>query len=162
VESLGCVPRREVAEAVKELGPAERRALARHGVRIGRLSLWVAAPPDPETLAWRAALLAARRGIAAWVPPADAPSFAADRRVPAAAYAACGYVVVGARVLRAEVAERIAQRAFERSQGGSLRADEEIASLAGCPVAEAGDLLRALGYNAIADGRFEWRRRKTA
>jgi ATP-dependent RNA helicase SUPV3L1/SUV3 len=162
VESLGCVARRDVASAVKDLGPAERRALARHGVRIGRLSVWLASPSGGGSLAWRAALLAARRGTAAWIPPADVPSFALDRRVPAVAYAACGYVVLGARVLRADVAERLAQRAFERSQAGELRADEEMAAIAGCSPTEAGDLLRALGYNAIAGGRFEWRRRKTA
>jgi ATP-dependent RNA helicase SUPV3L1/SUV3 len=164
VESLGCVPRRDVAAAVKELGPAERRALARHGVRIGRLALWLAVPPRPETLAWRAALVAARRGTAAWTPPppGDATSVALDRSVPAATYAACGYVPLGPLALRADAAERLAQRAFERSQGGSLRADEEIATLAGCPAAQAADLLRALGYAAAADGRFEWRRRQTA
>jgi len=162
VESLGCVPRRDVAAAVKELGPAERRALARHGVRIGRLALWLASPAGAEALAWRAALLAARRGTAVWLPTGDATSLALDRRVPAAAYGACGYIALGPLVLRADAAERLAQRAFERSQGGSLRADEEMASIVGCPVPQAAELLRALGYAAAADGRFEWRRRQTA
>jgi ATP-dependent RNA helicase SUPV3L1/SUV3 len=161
-ESLGCVPRRDVAAAVKELGPAERRALGRLGVRIGRLSVFLSAAPGPDALALRAALMAARRGGVAWVPPAGAPSFALDRRVPASAYAACGYVALGPLALRADAVERLAQRAFERSQAGSLRADAEIASLAGCPVPQSADLLRALGYTPAADGRFEWRRRKTA
>jgi len=162
VEALGCVPRRDVAAAVKELGPAERRALARHGVRIGRLALWLASPSGAAALAWRAALFAARRGITAWLPAGDPIAQEIDRRVPAAAYAACGYVALGPLVLRADAAERLAQRAFERSQGGSLRADEETASLAGCTISQAAELLRALGYAAAADGRFEWRRRKSA
>lgn len=162
VESLGCVARREVAAAVKEMQPAERRALARLSVRIGRLSVWLALPSAPEALAWRAALAAVRRARAPWLPAGDAASYPLDQRVSAASYAACGYVVLGPRVLRADAAERLAQRAFERSQKGDLRADGEIARIAGCPDAQAGDLLRALGYGGAADGRFEWRRRQSA
>ena len=161
-ESLGCVPRRDVAGSLKQLGPAERRALARLGVRIGRLSVFLPALLGRDATTLRAALSAARRNASAWLPPADAPSVPADGNVPPAAYAAAGYVPLGPRVLRAETAERLAQRAFERSQSGRLLADEEIASLAGSTIEHAADVLRALGYGAIAGGRFEWRRRKTA
>jgi ATP-dependent RNA helicase SUPV3L1/SUV3 len=161
-QSLGCVPRRDLAGPLKGLGPAERRALARHGVRIGRLSVFLPSLVGRDATTLRAALSAARRNAPAWVPPPDAPSVAADGRVSPAAYTAAGYVPLGPRVLRAETAERLAQRAFERSQSGRLLADEEIASLAGCPLEQAADVLRALGYGAVPDGRFEWRRRKTA
>ena len=133
-----------------------------NGVRIGRLSVFLPALVGRDATTLRAALSAARRNAPAWLPPADAPSVPADGRVSPAAYAAAGYVPLGPRVLRAETAERLAQRAFERSQSGRLLADDDIAALAGCTAEQAAEVLRALGYSAVADGRFEWRRRKTA
>jgi ATP-dependent RNA helicase SUPV3L1/SUV3 len=155
-EGLGCVPRSQVAAAVRQLGPADRRWLARHGVRIGRLAVFVPDPGSREAASLRALLFAARRGGSAWVP--GGPSVPIDPRVPAQVCAAAGHVVVGPRALRADLAERVAQRAFERARDGRLEADS-IASLASCPLEEAAALLKAMGYARTADGRFEWRRR---
>jgi ATP-dependent RNA helicase SUPV3L1/SUV3 len=155
-EGLGCVPRRQVAPLVRQLGPADRRWLARHGVRTGRVSVFVQDLASREATALRALLFAVRRGAVAWVP--TGPSVPTDPRVSPQACAAAGFVVLGPRALRADLAERLAQHAFERAREGRLEADGSIASLASCPIEEAAGLLTALGYAPNAQGRFVWGR----
>ena len=82
-----------------------------------------------------------------------------DGRVPEAAYGASGSVALGPRAVRADAAERVAQRAFERAQESRLTADASLAALVGCPTEELAGVLRALGYAPSADGRFAWRAR---
>jgi ATP-dependent RNA helicase SUPV3L1/SUV3 len=157
VEGLGCVPRRPVGTLVKQLGPADRRWLARHGVRLGRVAVFLPALAAREGVLLRALLFAVRRGEPAWIPPAEALSVPHDGRVPEAAYGASGFVALGPRAVRADAAERVAQRAFERAQESRLTADASLAALVGCPTEELAGVLRALGYAPSADGRFAWR-----
>jgi hypothetical protein len=117
-------------------------------------------PATRDAIVLRALLFAVRHGGAAWTPPGSPLSVPADARVPSAAYGASGYVVLGPRALRADAAERLAQRAFERAQSGRLEADAEMAALAEAPLDQAGALLSALGYAARSAGRYEWRRSK--
>lgn len=156
-EGLGCVPRRQLGPLVKQLATADRRWLAGHGVRIGRVSVFVQDLAAREGLALRALLFAVRTGGGAWIP--GGPSVPIDSSVSSEACAASGYLALGPRALRADLAERVAQRAFERAQAGRLEADAALASLAGSTVEEAGAILKALGYTPDAQGRFEWRRR---
>ena len=159
VEGLGCVPRRTVAAQVKQLGPGDRRWLATYGVRIGRLSLFLPDLSGREATLLRATLSAVRRGGAPWLPAAGTLSAPVDARVPAAAVAAAGYVLLGAHAVRADAAERLAQHAWERAQQRRLEADAAVAALAGCGPEDAAALLRALGYARLPNGRFEWSRR---
>ena len=156
-EGLGCVPRRRLGPLVKLLGTADRRWLARHGVRIGRVAVFVQDLASREAIALRALLFAVRSSGTPWIP--GGPSVPIDSRVSSDACAASGYVALGPRALRADLAERVAQRAFELAQEGRLVADASLASLAGASVEEAAAILKALGYVPTAQGRFEWRRR---
>ena len=155
-EGLGCVPRRQVGALVKQLGTADRRWLARHGVRLGRVAVFVQDIASRDAVALRALLFAVRAGGTAWIPAT--PSVPTESGIASQAAAAAGYAVLGPRALRADVAERVAQRAFELAQAGRLEADAELASLAGAPTDEVGGILRALGYTMGAHGCFEWRR----
>ena len=156
-EGLGCVPRRQVRPLAQQLGPADRRWLARHGVRLGRVAVFVQDLAARDATALRALLFAVRGGGAAWIP--SGPSVPIDSRVSSDACAASGYLALGPRALRADLAERVAQRASELAQAGRLEADASLASLAGSSVEEAAGILKALGYAPGAHGRFEWRRR---
>jgi hypothetical protein len=110
-----------------------------------------------DALALRALLFAIRTGGAAWIPASASLPVEAGTTPQAAA--TVGYVVLGPRALRADLAERVAQRAFELAQAGRLEADAALASLAGASVEDAAAILTALGYTKGAHGRFEWRRR---
>ena len=96
------------------------------------------------------------RAAAHWIP--GGPSVAIDATASTHACAASGYVTLGPRALRADVAERVAQRAFELAQAGRLEADAAIAALAGAAIEEVPGILKALGYVPDAQGRFAWRR----
>jgi ATP-dependent RNA helicase SUPV3L1/SUV3 len=161
VEGLGCVARRRVAAQAKQLTPADRRALARYGVRLGRLAVFGSDPPSRDAVALRAVLSAVRRSGPAWLPPAGALSAPLDARATEAACAAAGYVLLGPRAVRADAAERLAQQAYDRAQARRLEADEALATIAGCPVGEVPALLKAIGYVALPNGRYEWRRRRS-
>jgi hypothetical protein len=159
-EGLGCVHRRSLGPLLKQLATTDRRWLARHGVRLGRLAVFVQDMASRDATSLRALLFAVRSGGAAWIP--GGASVSIDTSLPPEACAACGYVALGARALRADLAERLAQRAFELAQAGRLAADATLASLAAAPVEEVAGLLKALGYVPGADGRFEWRRRSAS
>jgi ATP-dependent RNA helicase SUPV3L1/SUV3 len=156
-EGLGCVPRRQVGSLVKQLAAADRRWLARHGVRLGRVGVFVQDLASREATALRALLFSVRSGQPAWIP--GGVSVPVDSRVSPEACAASGYVVLGPRALRADLAERVAQRAFDLAQADHLQADAALGSLAGASVEETAGILKALGYTQGAQGRFEWRRR---
>jgi ATP-dependent RNA helicase SUPV3L1/SUV3 len=156
-EGLGCVTRRQLGPLVKQLGTADRRWLARHGVRLGRVAVFVQDIAAREATALRALLFAVRGGGAAWIP--GGPSVSVDSRVSPDACAASGHLILGPRALRADLVERVAQRAFDLAQAGRLQADAALASLAGSSVEEVAGILKALGYAPGAHGRFEWRRR---
>ena len=150
------MPRRQVGALVKQLVTADRRWLARHGVRLGRVAVFVQGIASRDAVALRALLFAVRAGASAWIPAT--PSVPTEPGVASQAAAAAGYVVLGPRALRADVAERVAQRAFELAQAGRLEADAALASLAGAPTDDVAGLLKALGYTKGANGLFEWRR----
>jgi hypothetical protein len=142
---------------VKQLATADRRWLARHGVRLGRVAVYLQDLASREAVALRALLCAVRWSGAAWIP--TGPSVAIDASASTHACAASGYITLGPRALRADVAERVAQRAYELAQAGRLEADASLAALAGASVEEAAAILKALGYVPGAHGRFEWRGR---
>ncbi len=156
-EGMGCVPRRRLGALVKQLGPSDRRWLARHGVRLGRVAVFVQDLASREATALRALLFAVRAGGAAWTPASV--SMRVEPGLSPEACAAAGYVVLGARALRADLAERVAQRAFELAQSGRLEADASLASLAGASIEETVGILKALGYAPDAQGRFVWARK---
>ena len=78
VEGLGAVSRRSVAQQVAALTPDDRKALARLGVTVGRLSLFLPALLRPEAARLRARLFAVRQGRPAESGPDGAPSVPLD------------------------------------------------------------------------------------
>ena len=157
VESLGAVPRRQVAAQVAALAPDDRRALSRLGVVLGRLSVFLPGLLRPEALRLRARLFAIRHGGPVAGGPDGVPSVPHDPALPAAFYAACGYQAAGPRAVRVDRLDRLAAAAARLSREGPFAVPGELASLAGCPPSEVPAVLAGIGY-VERDGRFLWRR----
>jgi len=159
-EALGSLPTTAVAPLLRALSRADRKALARLGVRLGVDSVYHAGLFAPDTIALRGLLwsVAAHDSVPAAPVAVGVPR---DPAVSAAAYAAMGYRVLGPRVLRTDRLETFAARLRGLARQGAFAITPALAALAHCPSAELAAVLLALGYRPTqhADGaRFAARR----
>ncbi|HEX7970504.1 MAG TPA: disulfide oxidoreductase, partial [Stellaceae bacterium] len=147
-EALGSLPARAVAEQRAALDAADRKALARLGVRFGTEAVYLDSLLKPRAIKLRALLWAVWNGQA---PPAVPTGVAEERdsAVSEAAYAAMGYRVLGSRVLRIDRVERLAATARRVARQGPFGATPALAALAGCAVDALAAMLPELGYRAM-------------
>jgi hypothetical protein len=146
VEAPGAVAAQRAA-----LTPADQKALARLGVRLGTETVYIEPLLKPAAVALRALLWSVKEGIPlpAPVPPPGRLSLPRDPAMPDAYYAAIGYHVLGPRALRVDRVERLAAAARRLARQGAFAANPELSSLVGCPMAELAPVLVALGYRAV-------------
>jgi ATP-dependent RNA helicase SUPV3L1/SUV3 len=155
-EGLGAASRRAVATQVRALTPADRRELARLGVNLGRLAVFLPALQRPEAMRLRGRLDAVRdrRGPAAGLD--GVPSVPHDPSRPLASWLASGYLPAGPRAVRLDRLERAAAVAARLSRAGPFVPPRELASILGSRPEEVPLVLGAIGY-VERDGRFERR-----
>jgi ATP-dependent RNA helicase SUPV3L1/SUV3 len=147
-EALGSLPAAQVASQRHALGPGDRKALARLGVRLGTEAVYLDALLKPRAAGLRGLLWAVMSGA----PVPRPPRGTAERRDPAipdSAYAAMGWRVLGPCVLRVDRIERLAAAARRLARQGPFAATPALASLAGCAVEELAAVLPPLGYRAV-------------
>ncbi len=157
-EGLGGVARRDVAQQVSALTNADRRALGRLGVNLGRLAVFLPALLRPEPMRLRARLFAVQHGQRPEPGPDGAPSVPNDLTRAQAFYLACGYLPAGPRCVRLDRLERAAALVARLSRTGPFVPPQELPAILGCRPAELPALLSALGYSE-REGRFERRSR---
>ena len=92
--------------------------------------------------------------------------FAADPNMPAAAYHAMGFIAIGPRMLRADMAERLAAGLAKRGRAGAFALDAALFATAGCSRKQFPELAAALGFELAGIGedgeaRFQRAERKT-
>ncbi len=164
-EWLGLVPRREVDSLVVKIGKAERRTLARAGVRIGSTSVFVASATRPNSASLRRLLWAVHNEH----PIEDLPHTTRRRRsaearpdLPESYYAALGISVAGGRAVPVDRLERLVHALRKLSREGAFEPPAGLRALVGCSPEQFTALLKALGYveSATGEGRFEWRGRR--
>jgi ATP-dependent RNA helicase SUPV3L1/SUV3 len=156
-EGLGTVARREVASQLAALSASDRRELARRGISLGRLIVFVPALLRPDAVRTRALLWSVHRAAGSVPLLGGAPSVRVDPRVPPAFYLACGYVPAGPRALRADRAERFAAAARRGHREGRPLAIAALAGLAGCPPEDVEGILAGLGFVRDRAGVFRTR-----
>jgi ATP-dependent RNA helicase SUPV3L1/SUV3 len=165
LEAGGLLPARQVAAQLQALTPEDRRALGRHGVRIGLETVWLpalAARPAMSLLAILARLASDHRGAQAAVPAMRPPSLVPDGALPGLLYAVAGYRVLGELAVRADALERLARAARQLGRQGPFAPTEALRTLVGCSAEALPGLLQALGYarrREAAGDSFEVRRR---
>jgi ATP-dependent RNA helicase SUPV3L1/SUV3 len=146
-EGLGVMPS---AATAATLAADERKALARRGVHFGALHLYVPALLKPKAQALRALLWSVAHGASLPVLP-NGTAAPRDPAVSEEFYAALGFVMLGERVLRVDRLESLTAALRRLARQGPFAATEELAKLAGAPLAELPAMLPALGYRAVAD-----------
>ncbi|KEC56473.1 hypothetical protein [Bartonella koehlerae] len=179
VNSLGVIPRREIATVVKNLDQESRAVLRRLGVRFGAFHIYIAgmlkpAPAQAVTLLWNlqneghdqtglgeifAALSAGRTSLV--VDPSYNRQF----------YQLAGYRILGQRAVRIDILERLAnliRPALHWKQGNEPKPDgaydgksffvtPTMMSILGANGTDMEEILKGLGYqsHAISSVFFE-------
>jgi len=152
-EGLGSLPAAPLAPTLKLLQEADRKVLARLGVRFGTEAVFFPALLKPRAVALRAVLWSVHENARPIPHPPSAGRVsvpAEELEAPEGFVPAIGYMAVGPRLLRLDMAERIAAaaRRLVREGEGRFAPSPEIMSLAGCTAEELPALLAALGYRA--------------
>ncbi|HZT51591.1 MAG TPA: disulfide oxidoreductase, partial [Stellaceae bacterium] len=150
-EALGGLPAREVAALRGALTAADRKALARLGVRLGTETVYFDALLKPKAAALKALLWAVRGGSAVPAVPGGTAA-PRDPAIADAGYAAMGFAVLGPRVLRFDRLERLAMMVRRAARQGAFAPSTELAALAGCALDDLAAVLPSLGYRAVPDG----------
>jgi ATP-dependent RNA helicase SUPV3L1/SUV3 len=163
VDEGGIAARDAVAGALAALDKEQRRAVTRHGIRIGALDLFMPAVLKPEAMRWRAAFRAAASGHAMPAMPAH-NSVVLPTPPDRILLARLGFRAAGPQMIRVDMAERIAHRAHE----ARAAADDEkepvdmalITSLGLLPETVA-KLMRDIGFRqSDAAPYWVWRGRE--
>ena len=152
-EALGCLPRRALAPQIAALDDAARRTLAQVGVRLGALSVFMPTMLKPARTRCAGLLWWAWSGAGGPPPIAgSAVSMDRDPAVADACYAALGLVPLGSQVVRADIAERLAQRLRKAARREPFAVDPGLLKLAACKRAKFDGILEALGYTLAGIG----------
>jgi ATP-dependent RNA helicase SUPV3L1/SUV3 len=151
-EAGGVMEREELQADLRQLTPEERKALRGVGLRIGRANIYA-----PLLLKPRAARLHAlfafftagpEQGAVPFLPPLGVTSFTLTTPVAPKALAATGFRAFGARAVRLDIVDRIADALFEAAEKakGPCGFPPNIVSLLGASNDEAEGLVEALGW----------------
>ncbi len=172
VESLGVLPRAEVAEEVKTLDQDERAKLRRHGVRFGAWHLFIPVLLKPAPTTLRLLLWALQEEKAGRLsldalphPPGQGlTSVVRDQSWPEGFARVCGFMECGPRAVRVDMIERLGDLIRERVfwkprftgeerpegsvEGGGFTVIPDMMSLVGCSGEDFAAILHTLGYRA--------------
>ncbi|MFN0194792.1 MAG: helicase-related protein [Aestuariivirga sp.] len=166
VETLGVLPREQVADDVKSLSQDDRAKLRTLGVRFGAFHLFAPVLLKPAASELRLLLWAQQKKLdllAIPTPPQQGLTSAVfDRSTPVGFYGVCGFRICGNRVVRVDMLERLAdlirERVFWRPrfpeqprpagsvEGGGFTIVPDMMSLVGCSGEEFQGILRSLGF----------------
>ncbi len=149
VETMGIVPRSEVADEVKSLEQDARGALRKHGVRFGQFTIFMPLLLKPAPTRLRLVLWALSSGMDDF-PEAPPPGLVTvpATRMPQGYYTMAGYRAAGARAIRIDMLERLADMLRAEDSRGGFEATADMLSITGMTLEQFADLMVGLGYKA--------------
>ncbi|MGB2440002.1 MAG: disulfide oxidoreductase, partial [Candidatus Puniceispirillaceae bacterium] len=156
-EGLGTVPRRLLADQIKELSETDKPLLARAGIRMGIENLFLPAMLKPAPIALRIVLysLYHQNFPVCGAPPEGRVSFSlgeGDGEMPEDGYwLAAGYCRLGTRIMRVDMIERVAALVRAAAREGQFEISDDMLSLAGVGREEMGRILSDLGCKQVSE-----------
>ena len=152
------MPRRLVADQIKELSEADKPLLARAGIRMGIENLFLPAMLKPAPIALRVLLFSLyhQNFPVCGAPPEGRVSFSLDEeggeKMPEDSYwRAAGYCRLGARIMRVDMVERVAALVRAAAREGQFEISDEMLSLAGVGREEMALILSDLGCKQVSE-----------
>jgi ATP-dependent RNA helicase SUPV3L1/SUV3 len=152
VDEGGIVAREAVAKPLAALEREQRRLITRLKVRIGALDLFLPDILKPEPRRWRTALrTACSGGSMPLLPPESAVVLPTPNEAERKLLGRLGYRALGPQMVRVDLVERLAKRAFEARAGkAETYVDQALAVSLGLQPQTVAKLMRDLGFRPTA------------
>lgn len=150
VEGLGVLERRPIAEDVKSLDQDARTLLRKHGVRFGQHSVFMPALLKPAPTRLRLVLWGLKEELEE-IPSAPPPGHVTIPAIEGASagfYIRAGYRKAGARAIRIDMLERLADLLRDKDARAGFEATPDMLSITGLTLEQFADLLGGLGFAA--------------
>ncbi|MHA6344888.1 helicase-related protein [Roseivivax sp. CAU 1761] len=150
VEALGILPRAQIAEEVRGLDQEARGALRKHGIRFGQFTIFMPALLKPAPTRLRLVLWSLAQGLETF-PEAPPPGLVTVPEQPGLKpehYTVMGYRKAGARAIRIDMLERLADLLRGEDSRGGFEAKADMLSITGLTLEQFADLMEGLGYRA--------------
>ncbi len=150
VEALGILPRAQVASDVKALDQDARGALRKHGVRFGQFTIFMPLLLKPAPTRLRLVLWSLFNGLDEFPesPPPGLVTIPVVEGLPAPYHTLSGYRAAGARAIRIDMLERLADQLRSEDSRGGFEAKADMLSITGMTLEQFSDLMQGLGYKA--------------
>lgn len=148
VEGLGVIPRDSIATEVKDLDQEARGALRKHGVRFGQFTVFLPALLKPAPTRLRLVLWSLWNGLDEF-PESPPPGLVTIPNLPAVPkmhYTLAGYHPAGARAIRIDMLERLADILRTKDSRAGFEATPDMLSITGMTLEQFSDLMGGLGY----------------
>ena len=147
-EAMGVIAREAVANEVKELDQPARASLRKHGIRFGQYTVFMPALLKPAPTRLRLVLWSLWNGLDDFPesPPPGLVSIPNLPAVPRSHYTLAGYHPAGARALRIDMLERLADILRGLDSKAGFEATPEMLSITGLGAEQFADLMGGLGY----------------
>ena len=148
VEALGVLPREGVADEVKALDQDMRGALRKHGVRFGQYTIFQPLLLKPAPTRLRLVLWSLNEGLDEFPesPPPGLVTVPNLPDVPKGYYTLSGYHQAGARAIRIDMLERLADILRTMDSRAGFEANPDMLSITGMTLEQFADLMAGLGY----------------
>jgi ATP-dependent RNA helicase SUPV3L1/SUV3 len=149
-EAMGVMAREHVAAAVKELDQPARAVLRKHGIRFGQYTVFMPALLKPAPTRLRLVLWSLWNGLDDFPesPPPGLVTIPNLPAVPRSHYTLAGYHPAGARALRIDMLERLADILRGLDSKGGFESTADMLSITGMSADQFADLMGGLGYKA--------------
>src|SRR5690625_1743938 len=147
-ENFGIIPRRDIAGDIKALEQADRAALRKHGVRFGQHFIFMPALLKPAPTRLRLLLWSLAQGLEDFpdAPPPGHVTVPVAGDTPEGYYHMAGYRPAGARAVRIDMLERLADLIRPMDARGGFEATPDMLSITGLSHEAFAELMAGLGY----------------
>ena len=164
VEALGVLPRDEVAAEVRELDQTARGALRKHAIRFGQFTIFMHPLLKPAPTRLRLVLWSLSKGLQEFPesPPPGLVTIPAIADVPEGTYTMSGYRLAGARAIRIDMLERLADLIRAEDTRGGFEARPDMLSISGMTLEQFANLMGGLGYSVERGEREKQRPQQLA
>ena len=147
-EAMGVMSRDAIAAEVKELDQESRGALRKHGIRFGQYTVFLPALLKPAPTRLRLVLWSLWNGLSEFPesPPPGLVTIPNIAEVPKMHYTLAGYHPSGARAIRIDMLERLADILRTKDSRAGFEATPDMLSITGMTLDQFVDLMGGLGY----------------
>ncbi len=155
VEAMGIIPREAIANDIKALDQDSRGMLRKHGVRFGQFTVFLPLLLKPAPTRLRLVLRSLADGLDEFPesPPAGLVTIPHLADIPVGHYLMSGYRPAGARAIRIDMLERLADLLRAKDSRAGFEGTPDMLSITGTTLEQFADMMQGLGYAAARGER---------